>query len=41
MLELKKEQKDERLKRIENELGSYKELLSKEAENIAPTFGLR
>lgn len=41
MLELEKNQKDARLKRIEAELQSYTELANKEAENSAPTFGLR
>ena len=41
MLELEKNQKDARLKRIEAELQSYTELASKEAESMAPTFGLR
>jgi hypothetical protein len=41
MLELEKNQKDARLKRIEAELQSYTELANKEAENTAPTFGLR
>ena len=40
MLELEKEQKDMRLKRIEAELQRYNELCSKEAENAAPSFGL-
>lgn len=40
MLELEKEQKDMRLKRVEAELERYKELCSKEAENAAPSFGL-
>ena len=40
-MELEKEQKDMRLKRLEAELESYKELASKEAENAAPSFGLR
>lgn len=41
MLELEKNQKDARLKRIETELQNYSELASKEAESMAPTFGLR
>ena len=41
MLELEKKQKNDRLKRIEEELGSYSELVSKEAESTAPVFGLR
>ena len=40
MIELEKEQKDMRLKRVEAELERYKELCSKEAENAAPSFGL-
>ena len=40
MLELEKEQKDMRLKRIETELQRYNELCSKEAESTAPSFGL-
>ncbi len=41
MLELEKKQKNDRLKRIEEELESYSELVSKEAESTAPVFGLR
>lgn len=40
MLELDKEQKDMRLKRIEAEIESYKSLVDNEVKNSTPTFGL-
>lgn len=40
MLELEKEQRDIRLKRIEQEIQSYDQLVSNEAQNSAPKFGL-
>lgn len=40
MLELEKDQKDMRLKRIEQEIDSYKQLVDKEIQSATPTFGL-
>lgn len=40
MLELEKEQAEMKLKRIEAELQSYTQLCDKEAQNMAPKFGL-
>lgn len=40
MWELEKEQKDMRLKRIEEEINSYKSLCDNEIKNTTPTFGL-
>ena len=40
MLELEKEQRDMRLQRITAELETYTQLVSQEAKNSAPTFGL-
>ncbi len=41
VLELEKEQLDKRLSRIRAEKESYENLVSEEAKNVAPTFGLR
>lgn len=41
MWELEKTQLDMKLKRINAELESYEQLVSEEAKNTAPTFGLR
>ncbi len=40
MLELEKEQKDTRLSRINEEIETYKQLVSQEVKNSTPTFGL-
>lgn len=40
MLELEKEQKDTRLQRINEEIETYKQLVSQEVKNTTPTFGL-
>lgn len=40
MLQLEKEQKDARLQRINTEIETYTQLVSQEAKNSAPTFGL-
>ena len=41
MLELEKTQADAKLKRINDQLESYDQLVSSEGEKTAPTFGLR
>ncbi len=41
MWELEKEQAEQKLKRIEAELQSYTQLCDKEAQDMAPKFGLR